>query len=79
VNAAPLIVLIVLRFGGTTAIDYRDIISMEPAKRGCQPFIRGMCITVYDVLSYIAADMTELEIPDDFPELTHTDILICLS
>ena len=60
-------------------MDYRDFITIEPGKRGGKPCIRGMRITVYDVLSYLAAGMTEQEILDDFPELTHTDILACLS
>ena len=60
-------------------MNYRDIITIEPGKRGGKPCIRGMRITVYDVLSYMAAGMTEQEILDDFPELTHNDILACLS
>ena len=60
-------------------MNYRDIITLEPGKRGGKPCIRGMRITVYDVLSYMAAGMTEQEILDDFPELTHNDILACLS
>jgi uncharacterized protein (DUF433 family) len=60
-------------------MDYRDIITIEPGKRGGQPCVRGMRITVYDVLSYLAAGMTEDEVLSDFPELTHVDILACLS
>jgi uncharacterized protein (DUF433 family) len=59
-------------------MDYRDIITIEPGKRGGQPCVRGMRITVYDVLSYLAAGMTEGEVLSDFPELTHEDILACL-
>lgn len=62
----------------TAPMNYRDIITIEPGKRGGKPCIRGMRITVYDVLSYMAAGMTEQEILSDFPELTHTDILACL-
>ncbi|HEY6138975.1 MAG TPA: DUF433 domain-containing protein [Thermoanaerobaculia bacterium] len=51
---------------------------VEPGKRGGQPCIRGMRITVYDVLSYLASGMTEEEVLSDFPELTHEDILACL-
>lgn len=58
---------------------YHEIITIEPGKRGGQPCIRGMRITVYDVLSYLAAGMTEAELLSDFPELTHEDILACLS
>ena len=60
-------------------MDYRTIITVEPGKRGGQPCIRGMRITVYDVLSYLASGMTEQEVLSDFPELTHEDILACLS
>jgi uncharacterized protein (DUF433 family) len=58
---------------------YKDRITIEPGKRGGKPCIRGMRITVYDVLSYLAAGMTEQEILDDFPYLTKEDILACLS
>ncbi|BAS54600.1 MULTISPECIES: DUF433 domain-containing protein [Leptolyngbya] len=58
---------------------YQDIITIEPGKRGGKPCIRGMRITVYDVLSYLASGMTYEEILDDFPYLTHEDILACLS
>ena len=60
-------------------MDYHNIITIEPGKRGGKPCIRGMRITVYDVLSYLAAGMTEQEVLEDFPELTHDDILACLS
>ncbi len=58
---------------------YQDLITVEAGKRGGQPCVRGMRITVYDVLSYLAAGMTEPEILDDFPELTHEDVLACLA
>lgn len=61
------------------AMDYRDIITVEPGKRSGKACIRGMRITVYDVLSYLAAEMTHDEILADFPYLTQTDILACLS
>ena len=54
-------------------------ITIESGKRGGKPCIRGMRITVYDVLSYLAAGMSIDEILDDFPSLTHEDILACLS
>ena len=49
---------------------YQNIITIEPNKRGGKPCIRGMRITVYDVLSYLAAGMSPEEILDDFPYLT---------
>lgn len=60
-------------------MDYKDRITIEPGKRGGKPCIRGMRITVYDVLEYLASGMTEKEIIDDFPELTKKDIRACLS
>lgn len=60
-------------------MNYRDIITIEPGKRSGKPCIRGMRITVYDVLSYLAAGMTYEEILNDFPYLTMEDILACLS
>jgi uncharacterized protein (DUF433 family) len=53
---------------------YQNIITIEPGKRGGKPCIRGMRITVYDVLSYLAAGMTSEETLDDFPYLTREDI-----
>ncbi len=58
---------------------YQDIITIEPGKRSGQPCIRGLRITVHDVLSYLAAGMTIEEILDDFPMLTRDDILACLA
>jgi uncharacterized protein (DUF433 family) len=63
----------------SAAIDYHNIITIEPGKRGGKPCIRGMRITVYDVLSYLAAGMTHQEILEDFPYLTEEDILACLA
>lgn len=60
-------------------MDYRDIITIEPGKRSGQPCIRGTRMTVQDVLEYLASGMTEEEILDDFPYLTHEDILACLA
>ena len=60
-------------------IDYRNIITIEPGKRSGKPCIRGMRITVYDVLGYLASGMTLQEILADFPDLTETDILACLA
>ena len=58
--------------------NYEDRITIEPGKRGGKPIIRGMRITVYDVLEYLASGMSETEILDDFPELTGDDIRACL-
>jgi len=63
----------------TGAVRYQDIITIEPGKRGGKPCIRGMRITVYDVLSYLASWMTHEQILADFPYLTEEDILACLS
>jgi len=60
-------------------MNYRDYITIEPDKRGGKPCIRGMRITVYDVLDYLASDMTEEEILTDFPDLTRNDIRACLA
>ena len=60
-------------------MDYRDHITIEPGKRGGKPCIRGMRITVYDVLSYLAAGMTIEQILADFPYLTRDDVLACLA
>ena len=56
-----------------------EIITLEPGKRGGKPCIRGMRITVYDVLSYMAAGMSHKEILTDFPYLTEEDLRACLS
>ncbi|MBI2918741.1 MAG: DUF433 domain-containing protein [Chloroflexi bacterium] len=58
---------------------YQSLITIEPGKRSGKPCIRGMRITVYDVLSYLAAGMSQQEILDDFPALTAEDIRACLS
>ena len=60
-------------------MDYRDIITIEPGKRSGQPCIRGLRMTVQDVFEYLAGGMTEEEILEDFPDLTHEDILACLA
>ena len=52
---------------------------IEPGKRSGKPCIRGMRITVSDVLEYLASGMTEDEIISDFPELTKEDIHVCLA
>lgn len=60
-------------------IDYQKCITIEPGKRSGQPCIRGMRITVYDILSYLAAGMKMEEILEDFPQLTNEDILAALA
>ena len=60
-------------------MDYSEIIVLEPGKRGGKPCIRGLRITVSDVLQYLASGMTEEEILADFPELTQADIRACLA
>ena len=60
-------------------MDYKDILTLEPGKRSGKPCIRGMRITVYDVLSYLASGMTTAEVLSDFPYLTSEDIQACLS
>ena len=57
----------------------RSRITMEPGKRGGRPCIRGMRITVFDVLSYLAAGMTVAELLEDLPYLTSDDIQACLA
>jgi uncharacterized protein (DUF433 family) len=58
--------------------DYKKIITIEPDKRGGKPCIRGMRISVYDVLSWLASGMSKEKIISDFPELTVNDIDACL-
>lgn len=54
-------------------------ITLEPGKRGSRPCIRGLRITVYDVLSMLSSGMSSQEILEDFPELTVEDILSVLA
>ena len=60
-------------------MDYKLRITLEPGKRSGKPCIRGMRITVHDVLSYLAAGMTQEQILADFPYLEREDILACLA
>ena len=60
-------------------MDYQHIITIEPDKRSGKPCIRGMRITVYDVLDYLASDMSVGDILRDFPDLTYEDIRACLA
>jgi uncharacterized protein (DUF433 family) len=60
-------------------MDYQRLITIEPDKRGGQPCIRGLRMTVQDVLEYLAAGMTVDDILADFPDLTAEDIRACLA
>ena len=60
-------------------MDYSRLITIDPGIRGGKPCIRGMRITVYDVLEYLASGMSEDEIIRDFPELTREDIRASLA
>ena len=61
------------------ALDYTEIITIEPGKRSGKPCIRGLRITVYDVLEYLASGMSEDDVLADFPDLTREDIRACLA
>jgi uncharacterized protein (DUF433 family) len=60
-------------------MDYRQLITIEPGKRGGKPCIRGLRITVTDVLEYLASGMTVDEVLADFPDLTAEDVRACLA
>jgi uncharacterized protein (DUF433 family) len=60
-------------------MDYTHIITIEPDKMGGKPCIRGLRITVYDILDYLASGMTDDEVLRDFPDLTREDIRACLA
>ena len=60
-------------------MNYRELITIEPGKRGGRPCIRGMRISVYDVLGWLAAGMTNEQIIEEFPELTLEDIRASLA
>lgn len=60
-------------------MDYRERITVEPGKRSGKPCVRGMRITVYDVLGYLASGMSYDEVLADFPELEREDLLACLA
>jgi uncharacterized protein (DUF433 family) len=60
-------------------VDYHQIITIEPGKRSGKACIRGMRITVQDVLDYLASGMTVEGILEDFPDLTKDDIHACLA
>ena len=60
-------------------VDYKNVITIEPGKRGGKPCIRGMRITVNDILGWLASGMTIQDILNDFDELTENDIYAVLS
>lgn len=60
-------------------LDFRQFITIEPGKRGGKPCIRGLRITVSDVLDYLAGGMTTEEVIGEHPELTSDDIHAALA
>jgi uncharacterized protein (DUF433 family) len=60
-------------------MELSERITIEPDKRGGKPCIRGLRITVYDVLDYLASGMSEKEVLEDFPDLVSEDIRACLA
>ncbi|NER85145.1 MAG: DUF433 domain-containing protein [Leptolyngbya sp. SIO1D8] len=60
-------------------MNYRNYITIEPNKRGGKPCVCGLRITVYEVLEYLASEMTESEVLDDFPDLTREDLKACIA
>jgi uncharacterized protein (DUF433 family) len=60
-------------------MEYQHLITIEAGKRGGKPCIRGLRITVSDVLDYLASGMSEDEVLRDFPDLTREDIRACLA
>lgn len=60
-------------------MDYRKHITLESGKRGSRPCVRGLRITVAEVLGYLASGMSTTEVIHDFPDLTEEDIRACLA
>jgi uncharacterized protein (DUF433 family) len=60
-------------------MNYKDYITIDTNKRGGKPCVWGLRITVYEVLDYLASDMTEDEILADFPDLTREDLKACIA
>lgn len=60
-------------------MDYRDFITVEPNKRGGKPCVQGLRITVYEVLEYLASEMSVEESLEDFPDLTREDLKACIA
>ena len=67
------------RVAYVSIVEYAARITIDPAKRGGKPCVRGLRITVYDVLEYLASGMTEQEILRDLPDLEPDDIRACLA
>lgn len=68
------------KYGGQILkVDYSKIITFEPGKRSGQPCIRGLRMTVYDILEYLASGMSHQEILKDFPYLKEEDLRACLA
>ncbi len=59
-------------------MNYENIITIEPGKLGGKPCIRGLRISVYDILEYLASGMSQDQVLRDFPDLTKEDIQACL-
>jgi len=60
-------------------MNYKDYITIDPNKRGGKPCVRGLRITVYEVLEYLASAMTEDQILEDFPDLARKDLKACIA
>jgi len=60
-------------------MNYQNYITIDPNKRGGKPCVRGLRITVYEVLEYLASEMTEDEILKHFPDLTREDFKACIA
>jgi uncharacterized protein (DUF433 family) len=60
-------------------MEYRHLITIEAGKRSGKPCIRGLRITVSDILDYLASGMSEDDVLRDFPDLTREDIRACLA
>jgi uncharacterized protein (DUF433 family) len=71
--------LIAIKLEGNNMVNYKEYITIESGKRSGKPCIRGLRITVYDILNMLADGMSYDEIIDDFPKITRQDILACLA
>ena len=60
-------------------MEYEEYITIDPNKRGGKPCVRGLRITVYEVLEYLASEMSEDEILADFPDLKREDLKACIA
>lgn len=74
-----MLILITLFELNDKLMNYREHFTIEPGKRGGKLCIRGLRITVDEVLEYLASEMTEAEILEDFPYLTHQDLQACIA